>query len=185
MVELLKEPQHDDGALQLRQLGDQPGQGEQVLRLVPGSGGGQQVAKAAVGILAERLVERDFPAAPDGSQPLQHLLHGQLQVVGEFHGAGRAAEGLLELVIRPAQLQGSLLEWPGDVDPPGGVPQVPFELPDHAGDREGNEPAAATRLVAVHGRDERGPSGLGEVLHGGPATCPIARRQPLGEPQVG
>jgi hypothetical protein len=91
-----KKPQHDDDALQLRQLGDQPGQHEQVFGLLAGSGRGrrsprQSSVSSPTGWSSEitwRLVTTPNPSSTP--QPLQHLLHGHLQVIGEFHDGAHA-----------------------------------------------------------------------------------------------
>src|SRR5512133_2484381 len=58
LMQVLKEPQHNDLTLQLRQSCYQAGQGQQVLGLLPGCRRGHQIAKAKVGFVASWLVQR-------------------------------------------------------------------------------------------------------------------------------
>ena len=84
-----------------------------------------------------------------------------------------------------AELEAAFLEGPGNVQPPGGVAQISFQLADHAGDREGYEPALPGRVVAVDRGDQGGPGGLGQVLAAGAAAGAVAVGQPVSQPQVG
>jgi hypothetical protein len=89
LVQVLKEPHHDDLALQLRQAGDQTGQGQQVFWFLPGSGGGDQVAQTGVGVVAGWLVQGDPQAAAGRRQRLQDRFLGGVQVGGQL-GDGAA-----------------------------------------------------------------------------------------------
>jgi hypothetical protein len=97
-------------------LATRPGRAKQVLRLLPGSRGGHQVAQAKVGFLAGRLVQRQLPTAGHRGQRLQDLLLTQVQLLGQLARTGCAIQALMQLLGNPGQPQGLFLE------PGGGAP---------------------------------------------------------------
>src|SRR5215212_8792461 len=70
------------------------------LGLLPSLRLGDQVPEAAVGVVADRLVQRHLPAGGHHRQRLQDLLLAQLQLLGQFEGGGGAALALEQLVDR-------------------------------------------------------------------------------------
>jgi hypothetical protein len=62
---------------------------------------------------------------------------------------------------------------------------VALELADDGDDREGHERDATVRVVAVDRGDQPDPGRLPQVVIGGVVAVAIARREPVGQAQVG
>ena len=89
-----------------------------------------------------------------GVHRLQHLLLGELELLGDLADGGGMAELGRHLGVRLLDLQDPLLDVPGDVHGPAAVAEVALQLAEDGGDGEGREGGPALRVEPVDRLDQ-------------------------------
>src|SRR5918995_2119865 len=112
-----------------------------------------------------------------GVHCLEHLLLGEIELLGDVRNRRRAPQTGRQLGQRLLDLEDSLLDVAGHADRPTPVPEVPLQLAEDGRDGEGGERRAAPGVEAVYGLDQAQARDLEQVVEGLGATG-ISRGEP-------
>ncbi|MFK4547653.1 hypothetical protein RKD29_007249 [Streptomyces tendae] len=166
--EFLDEPPVDDLPVAFVQLGDHRGQGVEVVHQPQGGVvGADEVRERRLAVLAavDGRVQGGGVVAVGRQPGLDDLVLREAHQLRKLLGGGVAAQPAAQLLGGAGQLDAGLLETPGHVHRPRGVPEEPLDLPDDVRHGEGGELDLAGQLEPVDGLDQTDHADLDDVLH--------------------